>query len=360
MAVLRKRNIEQEENEQESISGRRVRDVPTSRRSLRIKKDKIQKPWGKKERYLVFFVLVFTVLIPAVLALSARQWKLPGLPRIKLPGFEFLKGGSIILEGPASSKLGDVEQETMKRIIEQFKEETKNLSGVYGLYVVDLSNGYSFGINQDENFIAASLVKLPVMAGIYIRAEDKILNLDSKYTLKASDKIGGSGSLYAKPAGYQITYRNLVDLMGKQSDNTAYNICKVALGNDQIKNVMAKIGMLNTSLQENQTTPKDVGTFFEELYRGNILNKENKDELLADMTNTIYEQWLAAGIPNDVKIAHKFGREIHVINDAGIVFAAERPYVVVIMSKGVIEREADEVFPKLSKIVYEGITEHYH
>jgi beta-lactamase class A len=359
------RKVEAEDETQESISGRMV-DVEAKNkknatssfdklRTARGKRKEPPKPWGKKERYLVFFVLIFMVLIPGLLALSAREWKLPGFPRIILPSLEFFKGGTIILEGPTSPRLRGVNEEVMNNITSQFKEETKNLSGVYGLYVVDLSNGYSFGISQDETFTAASLIKLPVMAGMYMKQEAGSLNLDSKYTLKNSDKSSGSGSLYSKPEGYQITYRNLVQLMGKQSDNTAYHICKNLLGDEQIESVMAKIGMLKTSLADNTTTPKDVGTFFEELYRGNVLNDDNKNELLNNMTDTIYEQWLAAGVPKDVQVAHKFGREVHVVNDAGIVFANDRPYVVVIMTKGVVEHEADEVFPKLSKIVYENM-----
>jgi len=86
--------------------------------------------------------------------------------------------------------------------------------------------------------------------------------------------------------------------------------------------------------------------------QGNIVNDKSRDEILDDMTNTIYENWLAAGIPEDVRVAHKYGREVHVVNDAGIVFTDE-PYVIVILSKGVIEIEADEIFPELARSVYE-------
>jgi beta-lactamase class A len=178
-------------------------------------------------------------------------------------------------------------------------------------------------------------------------------DLDQKYVLKNEDKIGGAGSLFGRPEGYETTYRNLLKLMGKQSDNTAFNIVRKTLGDEKINLAIKSIGMVKTNLSENETSPKDIGTFFEGLMANSFISRKDGDEILGNLTDTLYENWLVAGIPEGTRVAHKYGREVHVVNDGGIVFAKD-PVVVVIMSKGVVEREADEVIPKLSKIVYEG------
>jgi beta-lactamase class A len=85
--------------------------------------------------------------------------------------------------------------------------------------------------------------------------------------------------------------------------------------------------------------------------KSEIVNTNNKDEILSYLTDTSFESWIAAGIPEGISFAHKYGREVNVVNDAGVVFAA-KPYVVVVLSKGVVEREADENFPVLSKAIY--------
>lgn len=318
------------------------------------RKKEPSKPWGKKERLLVFWVLIVTVVSSAILGLSAREWKLPGLPRIKLPDFKIFNAETIIIE-KTDEEADQLIRERGNYIIEKFKTEVGELSGIYGFYVVDLNTGYGFGLFEKEEFQAASLVKLPIMAGMYAKAEAGSLNLDDKYTLKDSDKTAGAGSLYSKPEGYQITYRNLINLMGKQSDNTAFTIGKHILGDEGITEIINKIGIPNTSISQNLTTPKDIGVFFEELWQGNIIDKKNQVELLDSITDTIYEQWLVAGVPEEIRVAHKFGRELHVVNDAGIVYS-KRPYIAVIMTKGIIEREADNIFPSLSKIIYEGMT----
>jgi len=46
------------------------------------------------------------------------------------------------------------------------------------------------------------------------------------------------------------------------------------------------------------------------------------------------------------------GTDIGVISDAGIVFG-KRPFIVVIMSSDVLEKEAKEVLPEIVKAVWE-------
>jgi beta-lactamase class A len=61
-----------------------------------------------------------------------------------------------VIEGEKKSKIPTcVKGEKVK---EEFKAAVKDLSGVYGLYVLDLESGYSFGIGEDEVFEAASLI----------------------------------------------------------------------------------------------------------------------------------------------------------------------------------------------------------
>lgn len=312
------------------------------------------KPWSNRERWLVFGVFVGSIILSGLFAVSSREWKLPGMQRLQITNYKLIinnlfKNEPIIIEG---NKVP--ETVNSQKIINEFKETTKNLSGIYGLSVVDLKTSFSFGVYEDEVFEAASLIKLPVMAMVYQMAEAGKLDLDKKYTLKLEDKKGGAGSLYGKPAGYEITYRNLLKLMGQQSDNTAFNIYRVMLGDNAIDVFAKKLGMEQTKIGTNKTTPRDIAIFFQELWMGNILNKYNKEEMFANLTDTLYENWLVPGVPDNLAVAHKFGREVHVVNDAGIVFA-QKPYVVVILSKGVVESQADEYFPKLSRQIYNGM-----
>jgi len=347
--------MENENNneERESFAVRRMRFNKKSGESRR--KHEWIKPWSARERWFVFAVFAGTILLSGLFAISSREWKIPGIPRMQITNYKLqitnlFKNEPIIIRGNKA-------QETVnsQEIIADFKETTKNLSGIYGLSVVDLKTSYAFGIYENEVFEAASLIKLPVMAMVYQMAEAGKLDLDKKYTLKAEDKRGGSGSLYGKPVGYEITYRNLLKLMGQQSDNTAFNIYRTMLGDSAINVFARKLGMEKTKIETNETTPHDIAVFFQELWMGNLVNKYNKEEFFTNLTDTLYENWLVPGVPDNIQVAHKYGRETLVVSDAGIVFS-NKPYVVVILTKGVVETQADEFFPKLSKIVYDNLS----
>ena len=345
MKLFGRRREDEYEDDEELKPKKKKRSNPR-------KKKEPPKPWGRKERLLILLLLVLTAGGSGLLALSAREWKLPGLPRLKLemPSIPFLTSEKVVLEGNNQKNT-----EKASEVISAFTEKTKGLSGVYGLYIVDLNSGFSFGINEHETFQAASFIKLPVMAAMFMEEENGGLSLGDKYTLKDSDKASGAGSLYYKPAGYEITYKNLVRLMGKESDNTAFRIVRNLLGDEKVNDVIIKLGMKDTFLEENETTPEDIGEFFNDLWLGNIVNEDNKEELLDNLTDTDYEAWITAGIPDRIRFAHKYGREVHVVNDAGIVYS-NKPFVIVTMSKGVVEREADEVIPTLSKMIYDKWT----
>ena len=344
MAFFRKkRKDEEEDTELEEKKELKQAEKPKRTRT-RKKVDALPKPWGKKERYLIFIILLSTVVASGLLALSARSWKLPNLPRVQLPQDALSETYVIERASPRDS--------SSEETIAAFEDTTRGLSGVYAFYVYDLTSGVSYGIHQEEMFQAASLIKLPVLAALYMESEAHRIQLTSEYSLREEDKIGGSGSLQYAEEGSVYTFAELAELMGKESDNTAFGIVRNRLGDKKINSVIDTLGMHDTSLSENQTTPSDIGRFFRKLWEARLISRESPNEILDHLTDTIYENHLAAGIPDDVPTAHKYGREVHIVNDAGIVLS-ENPFVVVIMAKGVVESEADDVFPTLSTLLFE-------
>lgn len=304
------------------------------------------KPWGKGERVLILVFMLVTVGLSAYFAMSARDWKLPNMPRLISPDINPFKADTITIEG------NDLDRKSADKAVSEFKDQTYKLTGTYGLYVVRLESGYSYGVYQDEVFQAASLIKLPIMVGMYMEAEKGNLDLDAKYTLKNSDKVGGSGSLYSKPEGTVLSYRDLIRYMCKESDNTAFNISVHKLGDEEIGKIITSIGMKHTSLDTNSTSPADIGLLYQRLWNGELIGSKDKEELLNFLTNTIYENWITPGIPSDVRVAHKYGREVKVVNDAGIIYS-KNPFVLVILTKGVIESQADQMFPSLAQSIFQ-------
>lgn len=353
MNIFGKKKEEEFEDEEEelakSIPSKKFKDLNPQNKKKR--KEPIR-PWGRKERLTILIVLLTTVFASGFLGLGAREWKWPGLPNLDLetPSLNLFKEETIVIGGNAPSK-NSKNAET----IDLFKKATQSLSGVYAFYVIEPESDNSYGTNEKNVMEAASLIKLPIFIALYKDAEKGTIDLDAKYTLKEGDKSGGSGSLVDKKAGTQITYRQMAELMGQQSDNTAFNVIRKTLGDDKINQVIDEIGMSATSLENNETSAYDVGILFNKLYKGELVSHESSEEILGYLTDTVYEEHLGAGIPSEVRVAHKYGREIHVVNDAGVVFS-DKPFVVVIMTKGVVEKEADEIFSRLAKLIYDQET----
>jgi len=224
--------------------------------------------------------------------------------------------------------------------------------GVYGICIVDLDKGDTFGVNRDEVFSAASLMKLPLIYAFYQQVELGEIDPDEQYSLKEGDKVDGTGSVYLQPAGTVYTLRDLVVLLGKQSDNTAQNVLVEILGEEKIQAAIVDIGMERTSYDSGETTPQDVATFWQKLATGQILTATHSQEILDSLTDTIFEEQIPAGLPEGVRVAHKVGVDEKTLHDGGVVFT-DQPFVLVLKSKDVDISVAKELFPEITELVWD-------
>src|SRR5947207_3933921 len=93
--------------------------------------------FGKLERIVIIILVVVTVGISAYLGAKARGW-------IPKPNFS-----STVVLGSKTNNHDDPQT--------ALKEKVKNLQGNYGIYVVDVKTGKSYGVGQDNKFEGASL-----------------------------------------------------------------------------------------------------------------------------------------------------------------------------------------------------------
>jgi beta-lactamase class A len=67
------------------------------------------------------------------------------------------------------------------------QSENRNLDGVLGVTILDLSNQYTLLLNADEVFPTASTIKIAILAELYRQAQQGKLKLTDTYTLQQSD-----------------------------------------------------------------------------------------------------------------------------------------------------------------------------
>ena len=298
----------------------------------------------KKQTILTLLLLFGFVLISILIAISYRE-----IPKLK---DKFYKPAVVVSKKFPEREPSPTPTPKFEKEKEAVSQMLLPLRGEYGIYFEDIESGGSFSINGKNKFQSASLNKLPVMLTLYREAGAGRMKLDTVYKLQVTDKRNGAGSLQYKPAGFEISFRQMAELMGKQSDNTAFNILSNLLGNEKIQAVIKQLGMSSTSFADWESTPEDIGLFFRKLYKEKIVTGKDKEEILSFLTDTIWEDRIPAGLPKEIKVAHKIGTEIGVISDAGIIFST-KPYILVIMSQDVNEIEAKKVLPEISKKIYE-------
>lgn len=304
-----------------------------------------KKPEDKKATRLFLLSSFGAIVFLILLAIGYRElpefWQKLSSP-VTVVSRQFSSGETTPTITPSSRAL--IFQKEIEKMLEP-------LRGDYGIYYYNLTTEETFSINGTRQFQAASLNKLPLLVTLYQLSDAGKINLDTVYQLKEGDKRSGAGSLVGRPEGYQITYRQMAELMGKQSDNTAFNILSRIVGEEKIQKTIDNLGMKNTSFANWEMTPEDIGLLFRKLYQDKIVSDKSRDEILDSLTNTIWETRIPAGIPKGIRVAHKIGSEVRVVSDAGIIFT-QPPFVLVIMSENVNEIEANKALPEITAKIY--------
>ncbi|HSX48880.1 MAG TPA: serine hydrolase [Candidatus Saccharimonadales bacterium] len=316
-------------------------EVKEKKTRKRRKKAEPPKPWSKRERIIVFMFLVGTFMTSTVLAVRSNQP--PALPH------PLNETGKVI--GKAISRQTFNVDELKNELI----NKTKSTGGTYGIWAEDLSGAYKLGLNEKMNFNGASLFKLPLLIAYYKEVDEGKIDPNTMYSLKYSDATSGSGNLASLPPGTTLTYRDIVSAMGKNSDNTAFQIIGNIVGWGNVDATIQEIGMTGTSFENGTTTAEDIGLLFSKLAKGGLISNSSKQALIDSLKNTNNENLIPAGIPDTIEVAHKYGAIDGELNDAGIVYSGS-PFIIVILGKDKNQNEASQAIAQISEIVYNWTT----
>ncbi len=227
-------------------------------------------------------------------------------------------------------------------------------SGKYGVYFINLATGQEFGINDTDEYIAASTSKLPINLLLYRKIEAGEVDPEAILTYLKEDFEPGTGIIQGKSFGTQYTVRETSRLSIVYSDNCGINMIIRLLGIDNIQQYMTDLGGKVYYKARHRSCPKDMALYTKELYKFYLDNPDVAGELIRDLENTVFKDRIDALLPDDIKVAHKIGNFTNTANDVGIVFA-KTPYILSVMSDNVDFNQACGIIAKMSKIVYDYV-----
>jgi beta-lactamase class A len=248
----------------------------------------------------------------------------------------------------------------------------RRLDGVLGVAILDLTTGQQLLVRPDEVFPQASSIKIAVLAELYRQDEQSAhgasgnVALTDPYVVRAEDLVAESDIMGGlTPGTTKLTLKDVATMMVAVSDNSATNVLIDRVHMANIEAFLDRQGLHQTHLRrkmldlraaaegrENVSTPREMMTLLEQLYRGRVLS-QSWQERFFQMLSTHKTGYLTRDLPDDLRVANKPGWLDGVRNDSGVVFLERRPYVICVMTTYLAnERRGEEAVAAISAAAY--------
>ena len=241
------------------------------------------------------------------------------------------------------------------------KAKIAGFHGHVSLYAKNLDSGAVYNLAGEEPVRTASTIKLPILIECFSEAAEGKLNLSEMINLPEDEKVSGSGILQDLSTGDRLPLRDLVMLMIVLSDNTATNLILNRIGGNAVNARMTQLGLVQTRVMrkilgkgaaagvteegakpENQkwglgrTSPREMVSLLERLYRGELVSKSASSGMLAILKKQRDHAGLARNV-KDVTVANKSGALDALRSDVGIVYSKRGPIAIAITVDGIPE-----------------------
>ena len=239
-------------------------------------------------------------------------------------------------------------------------------------------------INAEEEFHAASTMKVPVMIELFKQSNEGKINLDDSILLLNEFKSIVDGSAYSMDIGVDsddviygkigttVALRDLMYPMITLSSNLATNVLIEVVGAKNVTATMRDLGadkievlrgVEDTKAYElgmsNSTTANDLMQIMKAIAHNSAGTKADCEMMISIMKDQQFNEIIPFYLPVAVTVAHKTGSITGVHHDAGIVYLPDgRSYVLVLLSKNLEDFDkGTEQLAGISKTVFEYVVE---
>jgi beta-lactamase class A len=257
-------------------------------------------------------------------------------------------------------------------------EKTIAASGAdVGVYLRSLDGRTEWSFGAEQAFHAASTMKVPVMIELFHQVQQGQLTLEDTLEIKNEFHSIVDGSVYKlsadddsesdlyKAEGQTRTLGQLCDAMITVSSNLATNLLIEKLGVQNIRATVRGLGAVGMNVLRgvedgkafakglnNTTTARGLGILLEAIAEGKAVDGASSRKMIVILERQKFNDGIPAGLPPGLRVAHKTGEITKIHHDAAIVFA-ERPYVLVILVRGLAEEKASaELIADISRQLY--------
>ncbi len=266
---------------------------------------------------------------------------------------------------------GSLEQ-SVSQMIETYKKTGKATR--VGVFVRDLKTTRFFGINENHEFVMASLLKIPLAITGYKLAEVDPSVLDAQITFTEKQNQYNK-QLFPVPnrmvVGNKYPIGEVIERAIIYSDNAAAQMLLEFYAPGFFSKILSA---LNISIirqegsEEVIITARSFGNVFRSLYNSSYLTRSYSNYILDILTKTTYKGGATSKLPPDVKVAHKFAERsfyapddkefknplLRQLHECGIVYVnkGQDPYSFCILTEGKDYRDLEQVQADISFKIY--------
>lgn len=234
----------------------------------------------------------------------------------------------------------DALQAKLDRVVQGF-------DGRVGIYVRHLPTGRTAEVQADALFPTASMIKVPILLGVFQRLADGDLRYSQEFTYTDTLSYPGVDLLASFREGEQVAISKLILLMTTMSDNTASLwLQALAGGGTAINQWLEAHGVEHTRVNSRtpgreadyealgwgQTTPREMAELLVRIRRGEAVSPAASAEMYRVLTRSYWDDEALSQIPPTVQAASKQGAVEQSRSEVVLVNAPSGDYVFCVVT----------------------------
>lgn len=263
--------------------------------------------------------------------------------------------------------------EVDKKLTAKLEAAMQGFHGQAGVYVRNLKTNRIASVNADTLFPTASMIKVPIMCGIFDKIEKGEVKFTQELVYRDSLKYD-NGIVGSFRDSTRIALPKVVHLMISQSDNTgSLWLQAMAGGGATINQWLADHGFADIRVNSRtpgrkdgqakygwgQTTPREMAELVAMIRNGKAISPAASERMYRYLGMQFWDGEAISQIPSDVKIAAKSGAVNQAKSEVLVVHAPHGDYVLCITTKNQQDQtwqkdnEGYILIRKISQIIWE-------
>ena len=268
---------------------------------------------------------------------------------------------------------------TDRRLETRLHALTDTFHGVAGIYVRNLRTNREVAINADTIFPTASIIKVPILVGIFDKINQGVYKYHQPMVYRDSMAKKGSGLMQFFKDSSATDLQTAITLMITHSDNSSAVWCeKLAGGGPAINAWLDSHGFQNTRLNNRtpgreqnkqlygwgQTTPREMARLVTMIRNNEVVSPAASQTMYRIMTHVFWDEYALSQLPPYIQAASKQGMVDDSRSEAVLVNAPHGDYVFYIATKNnkdqrwVADNEAWQLARKVSALLWEYYEPH--